>query len=477
MGLFQTIKNFFTSSQQGISLAKKMGVIYQVAEDIPSLIAEWRDLYMALDNGSETKPAGLAPMIAKDLATKACSELSITAGDDSDLGIFDRDMLLDIRQQTEYALAMGYVVMRPFVDGGAIKFSWYSADRVIPTAWEGRSLTGCMLLDYKSQVDGGITVVYTKVESHGFDIADGLYHIKTKLFKNFGSSAGEFTGIEVPLSSIEEWAEIAPDIIINNPSSKTFVYMGTPIANNKALNIPIGCSIFKDAIPWLKEFDEALKSASWENWTGRAKLFLADSMMPKKSLEGVNGKRLMVDDATATEKKYFKKLETESTENLIEPYNPQLRFESYESYMNYLLHMICTLSGLDAGQYVFDESSRAVTAKEIVSKQQKTYNTIVDIQRYMVTPMVEQIVDSVRQLQMLYGLAEIPIDVDLSIDFGDSILTDEESEKQTAQLEVQTGLRSKLSYLMEYRGLTEEEALIEIERIKGEAPAIYTEGF
>lgn len=476
MGLFQSIRNFFTSSAQGQSLAKKMGVIYQVAEDIPSLIAEWRDLYMSLDNGTDTKPSGLAPMIAKDLATKACAELTITAGDDSDLGIFNRDMLLNIRQQTEYALAMGYVVMRPYVSGGAVKYSWYSADRVIPTGWEGRNLTACMLLDYKTKADTGITVIYTKAESHGFDIEDGKYHIKTKLFKNFGSSGGEFTGTEVPLSSIEEWAEITPDVIIENPSTKTFVYMGTPIANNKALNIPIGCSIFKDAIPWLREFDEALKSASWENWSGRAKLFLADSMMPKKSLEA-GGKRLLVDDATAIEKKYFKKLETESTENLIEPYNPQLRFESYESYMNYLLHMICTLSGLDAGQYVFDESSRAVTAKEIVSKQQKTYNTIVDIQTYMITPIVEQIVNSVRQLQMLYGLPEIPLDVDLSIDFGDSILTDEETEKQTAQLEVQQGLRSKLSYMMEYRGLTEEEAVAELERIKADAPVLFSEGF
>lgn len=476
MGLFSTIKNWFTNTAQNASLAKKMGMIYQVSEDMPSLIAEWRDIYMALD---ESENSGLATMIAKDLATKASSELSITSkiGDDefSDLGIFDRDMLLDIRQQIEYALAMGFVVVRPYWNGNKISYGWYTADRVLPVAWDGRELTGCILLDFAKKDN----VVYTKVEANGIDVSDGLYHIKTKLFKDyaFDSSSGEHTGIEVPLSTIEEWSEIEPDVIINNPSTKTFVYMGTPIANNKALNTPIGVSIFKDAIPFLKEFDEALKSAKWENWSGRAKLFLAESMIPKKTFTSVNGKRIVVDDVNALEEKYYKKLETESTENLVEQYNPQLRFESYESYMNWLLHMICTLSGLDAGQYVFDESSRAVTAREIISKQQKTYNTIVDIQRYMIAPMAEKLVDCIRQLQMLYDLDAIPEDIELAIDFGDSILTDEEEEKKTAQLEVQMGLRSKLSYLIEYRGLTEDEAIAELDRIKADQPTYFTEGF
>ena len=484
MGLFQAIKNWFSNTQQNAALAKKFGLIYQIDEDIPALIEQWRNLYMGVDCKEGVEPSGLSAMISKDLATKACSELAIAGvsgnAELEDLGIFDDEMLLAIRQQTEYALAMGFVVMRPYVVDGRVLYSWYTADRVLPTAWNGRDLTECMLLDYVTRTEGGSTVIYTKVEAHGYDRADGKYHIKTKLFKNYSynNATGDYTGQEVPLTAIEEWAEISPDVVIENPIAKTFCYMGTPVANNKALNVPIGVSIFKDAVPFLKEFDEAFTSAKWENWAGRAKLFLADSMIPKKQYNAVNnGKRVVVDDVNALEQKYYRKMETESTENLIEPYNPALRFDSYSNYMNQILHMVCTLAGLDAGQYVFNEHSQAVTAREIVSKQQKTYHTIVDIQRYMIKPMVDQIVATVRQLELLYSLPAIPENIELSIDFGDSILTDEETEKQTAQIEVQTGLRSKLSYLMDYRGLTEEEAMAELERIKADQPSFVAEGF
>lgn len=49
---------------------------------------------------------------------------------------------------------------------------------------------------------------------------------------------------------------------------------------------------------------------------------------------------------------------------------------------------------------------------------------------------------------------------------------DEQSDRVNAQAEVTAGLRSKLAYLMDYRGMTETEALAEIERIKAETPVV-----
>jgi A118 family predicted phage portal protein len=126
---------------------------------------------------------------------------------------------------------------------------------------------------------------------------------------------------------------------------------------------------------------------------------------------------------------------------------------------------------LDAGAYVYDQASNAITATEVRSKQQQTYGTIVDIQDQMIEPFIRAFVDTVRALQDLYDLERvIPKEVELGIDFGDSVLTDEETDRSNAQAEVTTGLRSKQSYLMEYRGMTEEQALQEIERIKAETP-------
>ena len=70
---------------------------------------------------------------------------------------------------------------------------------------------------------------------------------------------------------------------------------------------------------------------------------------------------------------------------------------------------------------------------------------------------------------MLYDIEAFG-DIDLNIAFGDSILVDVETDKQNAQREVSLSLRSKLNYMMEYRGLSEEEAKKEIAIISSEQP-------
>jgi len=134
--------------------------------------------------------------------------------------------------------------------------------------------------------------------------------------------------------------------------------------------------------------------------------------------------------------------------------------------------VVCMACHLDAGAYVYDQAAQAVTATEVRTKSQQTYGTIVDIQDQMIKPFVSQLVDNIRAVQQLYETEAIPDDVMLGFDFGDSILTDEQSDRTNAQAEVVGGLRSKISYLMEYRGMTEQQALAEIERIKGETPVV-----
>lgn len=484
MGLFSQIKGWFSNLRRNLKIAETMNTVFRMPPDITELVEVWRDLYRGYATDEDGKQlTGIAALIANDVAKKACSELIITAtlGDsDYDLQIFSDDMMIDIRQQVEYALAMGGVVCRPYFDGRKVCFTWYTADRVLPTAWEGRQLVGCVLIDYYEATEGGSTVIYTKLESHGIDKTDGLYHIRSKLFKNFSydGGSGDYLGTEVPLSTVPDWEGITPDIIIQNPQAPTFVYMGTPFANNKTLNIPIGVSMFKDALPWIKAFDEAFTSITWENDAGKAKLFVSEDMIPQKRMQYANAKgSITVDDLSSIDKQLYKKLITEDADKLFEIWAPTLRFDSYITYLNFLLHSICILSGLDPGQFVFDEKSYAVTAKEIISKQQKTYHTVVDTQRYMVTPMVNKLVACVRQLQQLYRIPQwIPLEVEVNLDFGDSILVDEQQEKQDAMQEVREGVRSKLSYLMTIRHLSEAEAKEELERIKVDQPQYFAEG-
>lgn len=478
MGLFSRIRDFLAGLVKSRQIASAMQTTFKLPEDMMGMIEVWQDAYMArADDGGSDQHSGLASMMANDLARKAMSELRVASSragvSEYPLDIFDDDGLLMLRSQVEYAIAMGGVLMRPVYRDGQIVEEWYTPDRIIPTDWDRRTMTGVTLVDYFIQTtSGGVSTTYAKLESHGWDGEDGRWHIRTKAFKDFGFASGSglsfgaYVGTEVPLSDIPQWADIDPDVTIEDARCPTFVYIGTPFANNKVFNQPLGVSIFKDALPWLDEFERAFTSARHENRHGRSRLFVADSMIGQTYIPGVDGsKGIMVDDLDVVDREFIRKLETESSDRLFEEWAPTLRFESFENYMNFLLHMVCLTCGLDPGQYVFDEKSYAVTAKEVVSKQQKTYTTICDIQRYMVVPAVSHIVECVRQAQLLYDLPAIPDDIEVACDFGDSILTDEDAERQNALLEVNSGLRSRLSYLITQRHLTEEEAMKELERI------------
>lgn len=484
MGLFSRIRDFLTGLIRSRTVASAMQTTFKLPEDMMGMIGVWQDAYMAVDDdGGKDQHSGLAPMIANDLARKAMGELRIASSrggvSEYPIEIFDDDGLLMLRGQIEYAIAMGGTLMRPVYRDGRIVEEWYTPDRIIPTDWDRRIMTGVTLVDYFIKAtSSGVTTTYAKLESHGWDPEDQRWHIRSKAFKDFGFAqgggwgAGAYVGTEVPLTDVEQWADIDPDVVIDGCRCPTFVYIPTPFANNKVFNQPLGVSIFKDALPWLAEFEKAFTSARHENRHGRSRLFLADSMVGQTYIPGVDGgKGVMVDNLDALDREFIRKLETESSDRLFEEWAPSLRFDSFERYMNFLLHMVCLTCGLDPGQYVFDEKSYAVTAKEVVSKQQKTYTTICDIQRYMVVPAVDHIVECVRQAQLLYDLPAIPDDIEVVCDFGDSIITDEQQEKQDAILECNSGLRSRLSYMMTQRGLTEEEARHELELIAEEEKA------
>lgn len=487
MGFFSNIRNFFAGLLRSKVVAEAMQTRFKYPEDMLGRIAVWQSLYMGESvDGTlpEDEPLGLSAMISNDLAKKAMSELRIGVSyggsSDYDIGLFDDDDMITLREQVEYAIAMGGVLMRPVVKDGKVVQEWYTQDRIIPTDWDRRIMTGVTLVDYFIKKESnGVETTYAKLESHGYSTDDGRYHIRTKAFKDFrytssqaGIGADGWVGREIPLHTVPDWADITPDIIIENPQVPNFVYIGTPFSNNKVFNVPLGVSIFKDAVPWIMEFERAFTSAKFENRHGRSKLFVSDSMIPTKVLRSANGgKGIIVDDLSALDNELYRKLSTETGNDLFEQWAPNLRFDSFEKYMNFLLHMVCLTSGLDPSQYVFDEKSYAVTAREIISKQQKTYATICDLQKYMITPAVTHIIDCVRQLQYLYDLPSIPEGIEVSMDYGDSILVDEQAERENALLECNSGLRSKLSYIMTQRNLTEEEAMREIERINEERKA------
>lgn len=211
---------------------------------------------------------------------------------------------------------------------------------------------------------------------------------------------------------------------------------------------------------------------AWERWAGDTRVYVADSMIPQRKT--TDGK--FIDDITALDKKLYRKMEGsfESGNKLFEVVTPSLRFESYINECNSIISMACKSMALDAKAFLVDRQGNPVTAEQILSEKNETYTTILALQEKMIIPALRGVLDNIRVLQILYSInPKLPEnDKDISISFGDSVMTDEQTEKKMAMDEVTRGVRSKLSYLMEYRNMTEEEARKELEEIKADTPVI-----
>jgi A118 family predicted phage portal protein len=475
MSIIGRFKEWFMSLLPTKDIFKQMGVTPQYSASMPTLIESWRNTYQGNPSwiGTDDKSLGFPTVVCWDIAKKAIGELKIGASLPTPEGqkniaheateeLIRNRIKPFLRSQVEYALAMGGVVARPWYDQDAkkVRIGWYTADMALPTAWDGKRLTGVVLIDRIVRAKDNVKTIFTKLES--IQPNQSGWTISTKLYKS--TTEGQL-GSEVPLATIPQWADITPEVPIIGDVCP-FTYMGTPWANNQDFNSAQGTSLFRDAMDNLPELDRTYTTLCWEVESGKAAVFVDDSMI---EVDPTNPKRDLLDPL---EKRLYRKLSSVEGKDMLEPYNPNLRIDQLNAALKTQLSVVCMACHLDSGAYVYDQAAQAVTATEVRTKQQQTYGTIVDIQDQMIRPFIVEMIDNIRALQTLYGIEAIPEDILLGFDFGDSILVDEQSDRANAQAEVSVGLRSKLAYLMDYRGMTETEALAEIERIKAETPVV-----
>lgn len=470
MGLFSRIKEFFMGIFRKQDMKNVTGIHPQISDGMLDEVEKWRDIYGGtppwVKNPKFDKTTNFAKTVCRDISQKITSEASITTGDEA-TDILLAKISTSLPEKVERILALGASVARPYYDetGKTIRVEWFPADRVVPLQWHDDELRSVALLDFCSPNIDGSKRTYVKVETHVW--GDRSTTIRSRAF-NWNNG---YIGSEVELAGIPDWSHLSSkEIEVKNIDHPLFVYVKTPIANNID-GSNNGVSIFANAIDQLEELDGTFSSMSWERVAGESKVFVAESMIPQKMREDGT----VYDDLSAVDKRMYKVLDGGVEKNLFEVSSPTLRFDQYKTQMDQLISIACKNMGLDAKSFLTDHQGDPVTAQQILSEKNETYTTVLNFQEKMLKPSIMAILRGVRALQLLYGIKDglVPEEEDnISVSFGDSILVDEESEKKMAIDEVQRGLRSKLSYLVDYRGMSEEEALAELERIKADAPVV-----
>lgn len=478
MGILRKIRDWIMQKLDKNKLEQDFNIKIASDMDMTDLINEWLSIYQGSPrwvgegNDQVLHTLNVASTMCRDLANKTVSEIEIK-DNRSDNAMFQQfvedEITQQIHDQLEVGLAGGAIICRPYYDPevNKITLSWYTPDRFIPVAWSGKRCISGIFVDRDIVSDNGSTTVWTKLElqrwTYGKDGVGGSVDIEVKAYK---SNTEINLGNEVPLTSYQKWASIQPYAHIDNLTAPLFIYSQMPFANNKAINCKLGVALFKDGVSQLEQIDRNWDDLNWELQSSQNKVFVDEQML--ETVRTSSGE--IVPRLDSKNKRLFQVMDAQgAVGRFMDVYSPNIRQADITSALKTNLSLLCTACGLDAGAYVYDEQAQAVTATEIRTKNQKTYQTICSIQKWTITPCVTAIVKAVAEMQALYQIEEFG-DIDLSIAYGDSVLVDVESDKQNAQREVTLNLRSKLNYLMEYRGLSEEEAKKELAIISAEQP-------
>lgn len=189
-----------------------------------------------------------------------------------------------IRNQLEYGIAKGGLVIKPYIvisdiatDGENtdtennirqdvdIEFDYIHADNFFPIAFDGSGkITEAAFVQVKTDK----STVYTRLEYH--KLQNNMVTVTNLAFKkenrtqpsttDFDSDLGE----QINLTEVPEWADLQPVTQIENVDRLLFAYFKMPEANTIEAHSPLGVSGYSRAVKLIKEADLQYSRMLWE---------------------------------------------------------------------------------------------------------------------------------------------------------------------------------------------------------------------
>lgn len=341
------------------------------------------------------------------------------------------------RNALELGLALGGVALKPYIYGEQLLVDVTGAAAFQPTKFDptGRCIGG-VFRDKPAKVNGRY---YIRLESH--DLDGTTYTIRNKAYY---SDASGTVGGDAPLNAVPEWADIQPEITIQNMEGPLFAYFKPPISNSVETDSPCGMSIYGDnaTVQLIKQADEQWERLRWEFRSSERKVLMDGTA----STADMFNKRLFEVGPFSPEGKFFQHIE------------PQVRDEAlYRGFQN-ILRRIEFNVGLSYGD-ISDPRTVEKTATEIKSGKQRKYVLISSIQTALAHTF-DALLYALDTYATLYNLAPVG-EYEANYDWGDSVLDDEETKEKKFARDMQllaAGILNDYEVRMEYKGEDEETA-------------------
>lgn len=342
--------------------------------------------------------------------------------------------LSDMNKKLQTGLALGAMVLRPL---GPDTAEYVAADKFIVISFsDDGTPNDIAFLVVKC---AGENDYYTRVERHYF--TNGNLTIENKCYHSQSQSdIGQICSLE----EVPEWANILPGpVIYPGMVQMDFGYYQNPI-ENKVDGSACGVSIYESAENLIRKADIQGARLDWEYDSGERAIHVDERALKKSG-----GKTYL----PRLKKRLYKGLNLDDGKDkeLYKEYSPEMRDEAFRRGLEEYKREIEFNVGLAYGD-LSDAQEVDKTATEVLASKTRKYNRVTAIQGKL-----EECLNGFVTALAFYNGSYMS-GVEFTCEFNDSILADEESERQQDRQDVSMGVMSLLEYRMKWYNEDEETA-------------------
>ena len=425
------------------TLKELFGQDIAISQDMITAIEKWAAMYRggAPWVDEQVDSLQIEQGICREFANVCLNEMESSISNEQMDKIY-QSAIRDLNENLQSGLALGSFCIKPL---GEDKVEYITQERFIPLKFDARGrLTRVAFVDVKKVADHDYFIrfeVHTWEETKVLNIQNLAY--RSSDMNNIGRS--------VPLDMVEDWAGLPEDTTYVGVEQPDFGYYRNPI-KNEVDGSPCGVSVYQSAIKLIKKTDMQFGRLDWEFESGERVIHVDATALQAAPVFGPD--RQTQYEMPKLNRRLYRGLNLSggtSGEELYKEYSPELRDQSLINGLNAYLRRIEFNVCLSYGD-LSDVNDVDKTATEAKIAKKRKYNMVKAIQ----SNLKDCLEDLAYALAFYNALTQSGYE--FLCNFKDSILVDEETERQQDRQNLAAGIMRPEEYRAKWYGETLEEA-------------------
>ena len=321
---------------------------------------------------------------------------------------------------------------------------YVTVENVFPLAWQNGFIDECAFSSIVT-VDGE-DYCYLQVHKRG---ANNLYDIENRLYRYKNECL-----YKADMASVKGFERIPP-VVHTGSDKRQFVIDRLNIANNFDYSIPLGIPVYANAIDIMRGVDIAFDSYVNEFVLGKKRIMVKPSM--SKYMDG----RPVFDSNDVV---FYVLPEDVADDSAITPIDMKLRTAEHNTGIQDQLNLLSSKCGFGETYYRFEGGSVA-TATQVISENSTMFRTIKKHEIVLEQALVElcRIILRLGNAAMGAGLNE---DVQISVDFDDSIIEDKQTDFTRDMQLLQAGIMNDWEFRAKWMNEDAETAKASLPKVQ-----------